>query len=61
MGISFADEIEVTLGPFLRDEGFEVNEVDDSPDAGGQERHILFYKSDDCKLQVLQIDPRGRV
>lgn len=57
----FSAEVEAILGPLLGNLGFTLDEVDDSPDEGGRERHIVYYRSSDCKIQVFDSRREGDV
>jgi hypothetical protein len=57
----FSVEVEAIVGPVLAERGFVMDEVDDRPDAGGRERHVVYYRSNDCKVQVYQSSRDGEV
>lgn len=57
----FSVQVEATVGPVLAERGFVVDGVDDHPDAGGRERHVVYYRSNDCKVQVYQSSRDGEV
>jgi hypothetical protein len=52
MASDFYAEVEAKLGTLLQQMGFAVDGVDDGPDEGGIARHIVYYRSADCKLQI---------
>ena len=57
----FSAEVQTTVGPLLAELGFALDEVDDSPDQGGIERHIVYYRSSDCKMQIHEYSREGEV
>ncbi|WP_156747985.1 hypothetical protein [Mycobacterium sp. E3198] len=57
----FSAEVQATVGPLLAELGFALDEVDDSPDQGGIERHITYYRSNDCKMQIYESSRAGEV
>lgn len=57
----FASDVETTIGPLVKKLGFVVDEIDDGPDEGGIARHIVFYRSNDCKLQVFDSRREGEI
>ncbi len=61
MPAEFGAEVEDVLGPLMRRLGFEIDEVDDRQDDGGRDRHIVYYRSADCKVQVYQSAREGEV
>jgi hypothetical protein len=61
MTSDFLANVETTVGPLLKRLGFVLDGVDDSPDRGGIERHIVYYRSDDCKLQIYDSSREGEI
>jgi len=61
MTSDFLANVETTLGPLLKKLGFVLDEVDVSPDGGGIERHIAYYRSADCKLQIYDSSREGEI
>ncbi|BBY28171.1 hypothetical protein [Mycolicibacterium sediminis] len=61
MRSTFAADVQVIVGPVLAERGFVLDEVDDLPDEGGRERHVVYYRSADCKIQVYQSIRDGEV
>jgi hypothetical protein len=59
MSAEFSAQVQETMGPLLEGLGFVVDEVDDRPDKGGRRRHIVYYRSSDCKLQVYESSREG--
>lgn len=57
----FSAELETTVGPLLAELGFVLDEADDSPDQGGIERHIVYYRSSDCRMQIYEYSREGEV
>lgn len=61
MTSDFSSTVQAILGPVLTELGFVVDEIDDDPDAGGRERHIVYYRSSDCRMQIYQSAREGEV
>jgi hypothetical protein len=61
MTSQFSEAVQTTVGPLLAQLGFALDEVDDRPDQGGIERHILYYRSSDCKIQIYEYSREGEV
>ncbi|SPM28260.1 hypothetical protein [Mycobacterium terramassiliense] len=61
MTAGFSSEVQTIVGPLLAELGFVLDEVDDSPDQGGIERHIVYYRSSDCKMQIYEYSREGEV
>jgi hypothetical protein len=59
----FSTHVQATLVPLLADLGFVLDEIDDTPDNGGHglERHIVFFRSVDCKIQVYDSSREGEI
>ena len=47
MTSDFYADVEARVGPLLEKLGFVLDELDDSPDEGGIERNIVYYRSRD--------------
>lgn len=61
MSANFTAKLQATIGPLLSSLGFTLIEVDDGPDEGGIPRHIAYYQSADCKLQIYDSSREGEV
>jgi hypothetical protein len=57
----FSREVQTIVGPVLEQLGFVVDEIDDSPDEGGRRQHIVYFRSEDCKVQVYESAREGEV
>jgi hypothetical protein len=57
----FATEVQTIVGPVLKQFGFVLDDVDDSPDEGGRRQHIVYFRSNDCKVQVYESAREGEV
>jgi len=57
----FSTEVQTIVGPVLEQFGFVLDEVDDSPDEGGRRQHIVYFRSNDCKIQVYESAREGEV
>jgi hypothetical protein len=57
----FSTEVQTIVGPVLEQLGFVLDEVDDSPDEGGRRQHIVYFRSNDCKVQVYESAREGEV
>ncbi|WP_431236118.1 hypothetical protein ACQ856_28835 (plasmid) [Mycolicibacterium psychrotolerans] len=61
MASEVSAEIQTIIGPVLADRGFTLDDIDDSPDEGGRPRHVVYYRSNDCKIQVYESAREGEV
>jgi hypothetical protein len=61
MTSEFSTEVQTIVGPLLKELGFVLDEVDDSPDEGGRRQHVVYYRSNDCKIQVYESSREGEV
>ena len=61
MTSDFAADVEASVGPLLKKLGFVIDGVDNGPDEGGIARHIVFDRSNDCKLQIFDSSREGEV
>ncbi|OIN82179.1 hypothetical protein K3U93_07030 [Mycobacterium malmoense] len=61
MASKFSTDVQTIVGPLLTEHGFVLDEIDDSPDEGGRGQHIVYYRSDDCKIQVYESSREGEV
>jgi len=59
MASEFAQEVQTIVGPTLKDLGFVFYDSDDSPDEGGRYLHLVFYRSNDCKIQIYKSGREG--
>lgn len=57
----FSTEVQTIVGPVLEQLGFVLDEIDDSPDEGGRRQHIVYFRSEDCKMQVYESAREGEV
>ena len=57
----FAAGVQTIVGPSLMERGFVLDEIDDGSDEGGRSRHVVYYRSNDCKLQVYESAREGEV
>ena len=57
----FSTEVQTIVGPVLKQLGFVLDEIDDSPDEGGRRQHIVYFRSEDCKMQVYESAREGEV
>ena len=58
---NFYADVKARVEPLLRTMGFILDEVDDNPDEGGIARHIVYYRSRDCKLQIYHSSREGEI
>ncbi|HEY1841599.1 MAG TPA: hypothetical protein VGG53_15540 [Mycobacterium sp.] len=61
MTAEFSADVQIIVGPLLEGFGLVLDEVDNTPDKGGRPQHIVFYRSDDCKIQVYDSSREGEV
>lgn len=58
---AFSADVQKIVGPVLTHLGFTLDGADDSPDEGGRPRHVVYYRSNDCKIQVYKSRRDGEV
>ncbi|HZC09584.1 MAG TPA: hypothetical protein VE485_06055 [Mycobacterium sp.] len=51
---NFPAEVQSVVGPLLDDLGFMVDEIDNNVDEGGRRGSVVYYCSDDRKIQIYQ-------
>ena len=61
MASEFSADVQAIVGPTLEERGFVLDEIDDSPDEGGRDQHVVYYRSKDCKIQVYDSSREGEV
>jgi hypothetical protein len=59
MASDFSQEVQTIVGPVLERFGFALYGIDDSPDEGGRYQHLVYYRSDDCKIQIYKSGREG--
>jgi hypothetical protein len=57
----YAADVEEIAGPLLTKLGFVLDEVDEGPDEGGIARRVVYYRSNDCKLQIYDSSREGEI
>jgi hypothetical protein len=58
---NFPAEAQSVVGPLLADLGFTLDEIDSNVDEGGRPGSVVYYRSDDCKIQIYQSAREGSV
>jgi hypothetical protein len=58
---NFATEVQSVVGPLLADLGFRLDEIDDNVDEDGRQGSVVYYRTNDCKLQVYRSSREGSV
>lgn len=58
---NFPAEVQTIVGPLLADLGFTVDEIDNNVDEDGRRGSVVYYRSDDCKIQIYQSSREGSV
>jgi hypothetical protein len=48
----FPQEVQRIVGPLLSSIGFVVDSIDNDVDEGGRTGSVVFYRSEDCKIQI---------
>ncbi|WP_445169616.1 hypothetical protein ACTXG7_10025 [Mycolicibacterium sp. Dal123E01] len=61
MPSEFSADVQTIVGPLLAQLGFALDEIDDGPDEGGRQQHIVYYRSSDCKIQIYDSWREGEV
>lgn len=58
---NFPIEVQSIVGPLLANLGFALDEVDNDVDEGGRRNSVVYYRSNDCKIQIYQSSREGSV
>jgi hypothetical protein len=58
---NFPEMVEDILGPTLVNLGFAVEAVDDAVDEGGRLGSVVYYRANDCRLQVYWSSRAGEI
>jgi len=61
MASAFSRDVQAIVGPTLEELGFALDGIDDSPDEGGRDQHVVYYRSTDCKIQIYRSSREGEV
>lgn len=61
MADDFVREVQTTVGPFLSERGFAVDEVDSAVDEGGPKGSVVYYRGQDCKIQIYYSSREGEI
>jgi hypothetical protein len=61
MACQFAADVGAIVGPVLAKLGFIPDGVDDDPDEDGVLRHVAYFWSRDCKLQIYDSSREGEI
>ena len=61
MEVSFPEQVQSIVGPLLSKLGFTLDFVDDAVDEGGRTGSVVYYRSDDLKMQVYESSRNGSV
>jgi hypothetical protein len=61
MASEFGEEVQTIVGPVLEGLGFVLDGIDDRPDEGGRRQHVVYYRSNDCKIQVYESSREGEI
>jgi hypothetical protein len=48
----FSEDVQAIIGPVLAERGFILDEIDERPLVGGRPPHVVYYRSNDCKIQI---------
>jgi hypothetical protein len=48
----FPREVQAIIGPLRSSIGFVVDSIDNDVDEGGRTGSVVFYRSQDCKIQI---------
>jgi hypothetical protein len=57
----FSIEVQTIVGPVSEQFGFVQDEVDDSPDEGGRRQRIVYFRSNNCKVEVYESAREGEL
>jgi hypothetical protein len=59
MTSEFGNDVQTIVGLVLNELGFVLDEIDDNPEEGGRRQHVVYYRSDDCKIQIYESSREG--
>jgi hypothetical protein len=57
----FPDQVQKIVGPFLSSIGFDLDAVNNDLDEGGRKGSVVFYRAQDCKIQIYLSTREGEV
>ena len=55
----FAEQVQRIVGPVLLARGFTLDQIDDGLGDGGRELSVVYYRGDDCKIQIYKSSREG--
>jgi hypothetical protein len=58
---NFSDEVRKIVEPYLLSIGFDLDAIDDNVDEGGRQGSAIFYRGEDCKIQVYYSSREGEI
>ncbi len=58
---NFPTEVQSIVGPLLADLGFTPEGIDNDVDEGGRQGSVVYYRANDCKIQIYRSSREGSV
>jgi hypothetical protein len=58
---NFPTGVQSIVGPLLAHLGFVLDGIDNDVDEGGRRNSVVYYRSNDCKIQIYQSSREGSV
>jgi hypothetical protein len=58
---NFSEKVANIVGPLLSSLGFTLDAVDDDVDEGGRRGSVVYYRADDCKIQIYWSPRAGEI
>jgi len=57
----FSDQVREIIEPYLSSIGFDLDAIDNNVDEGGRRGTAVFYRGEDCKIQVYYSSREGEI
>lgn len=61
MESGFSDQVREIIEPYLSSIGFDLDAIDNNVDEGGRRGTAVFYRGEDCKIQVYYSSREGEI
>ncbi|TDZ43954.1 hypothetical protein [Mycobacteroides franklinii] len=61
MNNDFAEQVQTVVGPLLADLGLTLDKIDSHVDEGGMRGSVVYYRAQDCKIQIYQSSREGSI
>lgn len=61
MNDDFAEQVQTVVGSLLADLGFTLDKIDSHVDEDGMRGSVVYYRAQDCKIQIYQSSRAGSI